>query len=96
MGKKRHNYANTPIDFANGPSAQKQAYGYPQGLKGTNPHNSQLVFGTGSYGYDVSDIDMFFSIYAPNASSANVSFDSSNVWKSGDGEGQNFDESARY
>ena len=52
MGKKRRNLTKTheKFDLGYGHSGQKQAYSYPQGLKGTNPNNSQLVFGTGTYG----------------------------------------------
>jgi tripeptidyl-peptidase I len=68
------------LDSGMGPVGQKKAYNVPAGLKGTNKGNSQMVFGTGTFGYRKEDIDMFFSTYATTSSSKDVSFDASNKW----------------
>ena len=40
-----------------------------------------MVFGTGTFGYRKSDLDLFFSTYSPSSSSKDISFDEANVWK---------------
>jgi hypothetical protein len=39
------------LDSGMGPVGQKRAYNVPASLKGTNKDNSQMVFGTGTFGY---------------------------------------------
>ena len=73
-----------------GPVAQREAYGIPPTLRGTNPNNLQMVWGTGTFGYVKEDLDIFFNTYCGEAkcSTKDVMFDESNVWK-GD-KGKNF------
>lgn len=68
------------LDDAFGPTAQKKAYNVPANLKGTHSGNTQMVFGTGTFGYREADIDLFFSTYATSSSTKDVSFDTSNKW----------------
>lgn len=37
----------------------KTAYGIPHNYEASNPKNSQLIWGTGTYGYNSSDLDVF-------------------------------------
>ena len=69
------------VDSNFGPSEQKQAYGVPSDLKGTNEKNVQMVFGLGTFGYRKEDISLFFSQYSPISSIDDISFDEGNVWK---------------
>ena len=68
------------LDDSFGPASQKKAYNVPSDLKGTNSANTQMVFGTGTFGYREDDIKMFFSTYATSSSTKDVSFDKSNKW----------------
>ena len=73
-----------------GPTRQKQAYGVPPALKGTNSNNTQMVWGPGTFGFRKADLQMFFSTYAPASSVDDVSLDIHNKW---DGQtGENFPE----
>ena len=72
--------ASRRLDSGMGPGPQKKAYNVPASLKGTNKDNTQMVFGTGTFGYRKEDIDMFYSQYATTSSSSDVSFDVSNKW----------------
>lgn len=68
-------------DEGMGPESQKDVYGVPLDLKGTNVNNTQMVFGTGTFGYREDDLELFFNTYSKSSSVKDVSFDKSNVWK---------------
>ena len=40
-----------------------------------------MVFGTGTFGYRESDLDLFFSTYSQTSSTKDISFDESNQWQ---------------
>lgn len=78
---KNVKYGVKARDDSMGPAAQKAAYGVPASLKGVSKSNSQMVFGTGTFGYREEDLKMFFSQYATTSSVEDISFDKSNLWK---------------
>lgn len=39
-----------------------------------------MVYGTGTFGYNTDDLELFYSQYCPNCNSKDVSMDKSSKW----------------
>jgi len=63
--KKRGTTLGSPIN-------QKQAYGVPLDLQGTNPKNIQMVWGPCTYGFLQTDLAQFYQTFNLNASNVNL------------------------
>eukprot|EP01126_Amoeba_proteus_P007011 TRINITY_DN12484_c0_g1_i5.p1 TRINITY_DN12484_c0_g1~~TRINITY_DN12484_c0_g1_i5.p1 ORF type:complete len:649 (+),score=172.34 TRINITY_DN12484_c0_g1_i5:57-1949(+) len=76
-GKRRswgpsHSTISGPYGYD--PNTQKQFYGVDTNLKGTNPHNVQMVWGPGTFGVSLQDLAQFYQSFSIPASTGSVSF----------------------
>ena len=67
-------------DSGMGLSQQRAAYGVPANLYGHNASNVQMVWGTGTYGYETADLELFYTTYCPKCQMSKVGFDKKSVW----------------
>ena len=59
-----HPFAYWPVDNAEGnPGSQKISYGLPAGTKANNATTTQMVWGPGTFGYSIDDLEMFKTYY---------------------------------
>eukprot|EP00033_Pygsuia_biforma_P000625 GCRY01000736.1.p1 GENE.GCRY01000736.1~~GCRY01000736.1.p1 ORF type:complete len:611 (-),score=94.70 GCRY01000736.1:51-1820(-) len=64
MKKKDLLKTSLPLNRISGdPNNQKKAYGIPEDLVGTNSANSQMVWGTGTFGYDEYMMQQFYDAF---------------------------------
>eukprot|EP00937_MAST-01D_sp_MAST-1D-sp2_P003015 g3015.t1 len=62
-------------------AAQKAAYGVPPAQRATHKDNVQMVWGTGTFGYQEDDLELFYETYCPHCDKGKVAFDRASVWK---------------
>jgi len=70
------------------PSSQKKGYNIPDGtIGGKAKGNSQMVWGPGSFGVSMDDLETFYEYYCESCDTKDVTYDTENHGKSG---GDNF------
>ena len=86
----KHHKRKAGVGVAGTPTLQRTIYGIPEALKGTNKtHNLQMVWGPGTFGVNLKELQQFYTKYCTDCDIADVSFDTENH---GTEPGDNFDE----